>query len=266
MHGFESRRGHGRLAQLGERLVYTQEVGSSILSPPIDFSFMSRAVSADTRHVEAAEHGRQPLGELLVAKGLVSKEELDLALVEQDESGRLLGAILVERGYVSGPALAVALAEQYGVELKTERGFGTGLWAEIDRRHRAGRGHTDEDEGGDNVVQLGPAKLAALEAVPEPDPQLDRLKSENFRLQDEIERLRGEFTKLKLVEAPEAPSSHLLFVPTPARYLLVEREGAPPEAGDELELPEVGGRLVVAKLGRAPFPGESRPCAFLLLA
>jgi hypothetical protein len=25
----------GRLAQLGERLVYTQEVGSSILSPPI---------------------------------------------------------------------------------------------------------------------------------------------------------------------------------------------------------------------------------------
>ena len=212
--------------------------------------------------MEAAENARRPLGELLVAKGLVTQDELDLALVEQDESGRLLGAILVERGYVSGPALAVALAEQYGVELKTESGFGTGLWAEIDRRHREGRGQADED--GDNVVQLEPVKLTALVSVSEPDPQLDRLKSENLRLQSEIERLHGEFTKLKLVEVPEEPSSHLLFVPTPARYLLVERDGAPPEAGDELELPDVVGRLVVSKIGRAPFPGERRPCAFLL--
>jgi hypothetical protein len=218
--------------------------------------------SADRKQVEAAENAWRPLGEVLVAKGLVTQDELELALVEQDESGRLLGAILVERGFVSGPALAVALAEQYGVELKTERGFGTGLWAEIDRRHRQGRGRPDED--GDNVVQLEPVKLTALEAVSDPDPQLDRLRSENLRLQDEIERLQGEFTKLKLVEAPEAPSSHLLFVPTPARYLLVERDGAPPEAGEELDLPDVAGRLVVAKLGRAPFPGERRPCAFLL--
>jgi hypothetical protein len=212
--------------------------------------------------VEAAENIWRPLGELLVAKGLVTQEELEQALEEQADTGRLLGAILVERGYVSGPALAIALAEQYGVELKTERGFGTGLWAEIDRRHRQGRGH--EEEGEDNVVQLEPAKLPALEAVPDAEPQLERLKSENRQLQDEIERLRGEFTKLKLVEAPEAPSSHLLFVPTPARYLLVERDGAPPALGEELELPDVGGRLLVQKIGRAPFPGESRPCAFLL--
>jgi hypothetical protein len=211
--------------------------------------------------VEAAENIWRPLGELLVSKRLVTKDELEHALEEQADTGRLLGAILVERGYVSGPALAVALAEQYGVELKTERGFGTGLWAEIDRRHREGRGRPDEDEN--NVVQLEPAKLT-LEAVPDQDPQLEQLKSENYRLQDEIERLTSEFTKLKLVEAPEAPSSHLLFVPTPARYLLLERDGAPPELSDELELPEVSGRLVVAKLGRAPFPGEPRPCAFLL--
>src|SRR5689334_12897549 len=42
----------GRLAQLGERLVYTQEVGSSILSPPIEedlqigtFSFHTRSTT-----------------------------------------------------------------------------------------------------------------------------------------------------------------------------------------------------------------------------
>ncbi len=212
--------------------------------------------------MEAAESIWRPLGELLVSKGLVAKDELELALEEQADTGRLLGAILVERGYVSGPALAVALAEQYGVELKTEGGFGTGLWAEIDRRHRQGRGQAEEDE--DNVFQLEPLKVPSLEAVPDPDPQLEGLKSENRRLQDEIERLRSEFTKLKLVEAPEAPSSHLLFVPTPARYLLLERDGAAPKAGDELELPDVGGRLVVAKVGRAPFPDEPRHCAFLL--
>jgi hypothetical protein len=223
--------------------------------------------------VEAAENIWRPLGELLVAKGLVTEDELELALTEQSDTGRLLGAILVERGYVSGPTLAVALAEQCGVELKTERGFGTGLWAEIDRRHRQGRGVEDEaeereGEGEGNVVRIEPVKLAAVVAPPpEPDPQLDRLRAENRRLQDEIEYLRGEFTKLKLIEAPESPeppSSHLLFVPTPERYLLVERDGAPPDPGAELEVPDLSGLFLVQKVGRAPVPDESRPCAFLL--
>jgi hypothetical protein len=216
--------------------------------------------------MEAAEAWR-PLGELLVHKGLVTEEELGLALEEQADSGRLLGAILVERGYVSGPALAVALAEQYGVELATERGFGTGLWAEIDRRHRAGRGREDGDDQRREaeIVRFEPAKTP-LEALPdlEPDPALERLKDENLRLQEEIERLHAEFTKLKLVESPVTPASHLLFVPTSARYLLLERDGAPPEPGDELEVEDAEARFLVSKVGPAPFPSEDRPCAFLL--
>lgn len=224
--------------------------------------------------MERAESIWRPLGELLVSKNLVTEEEVEAALAEQSESGRLLGAILVERGYVSGPALAVALAEQYGVELATERGFGTGLWAEIDRRHRAGRSQEEleaeraEAEAGseteDNVVRLEPIPLPRVEVVPDPrpDPELERLESENRRLQDEIERLRGEFTKLKLVETPEPASAHLLFVPTPERYELVERDGPPPSEGSLLEL-ESGG-FVVSKVGPAPFPDEPRACAFLL--
>jgi hypothetical protein len=214
--------------------------------------------------VESAESIWRPLGELLVDKGLVAQDELDAALAEQSESGRLLGAILVERGYVSGPALAVALAEQYGVELPTERGFGTGLWAEIDRRHRAGRGHEDEPET-DNVVKLEPVPVPPrVEIVPdpEPDPELGRLEAENRRLQEEIERLHGEFTKLKLVETPEPAAAHLLFVPSSERYALVERDGPPPSEGSEVELDE---RLfVVSKVGPAPFPDEPLACAFLL--
>ncbi len=211
--------------------------------------------------MEAAENVWRPLGELLVAKSLVTRDELEQALAEQEESGRLLGAILVERGFVSGPALAIALAEQYGVELATERGFGTGLWAEIDRRHRAGRGQDDDN----NVVHFEPPRLPPLEAVPDadPDPLLATLRDENRRLHDEVERLKGEFGRLRVVEAPEAPSQHLLFVPTPSRYLLIERAGAPPEPGQELELEDVG-RFQVTKLGRSPFPAERRPCAFLL--
>jgi hypothetical protein len=215
---------------------------------------------ADRWRVEAAEQAWRPLGELLLAKGLVSQEELDRALTEQEETGRLLGAILVERGFVSGPALAVALAEQYGVELSTERGFGTGLWAEIDRRHRAGRGVRPEENV---VIMLEPAHQPQLEAVPDPDPELDRLQAENRRLQEEIEQLRSEFKNLRLVEKPVQPSSHLVFVPTPQRYLMLERQGPPPSPGDQLELSE--GSFVVGKLGRAPVPGEHRPCAFLLV-
>jgi len=87
-------------------------------------------------------------------------------------------------------------------------------------------------------------------------------------LQDEIELLHAEFTKLRVTEdsdpepEPELPSAHLLFVPTPAKYLLVERQGPPPGAGDEIALSE--GSFVVGKVGRSPVPGEPRTCAFLL--
>jgi hypothetical protein len=326
--------------------------------------------------VEAAEQAWRPLGELLLSKNLIARAELDVALAEQDETGKLLGAILVDRGFISGPALAIALAEQYGVELDQQQGFGTGLWAEIERRHRSDRGISDPDELQVNatVVKFEPpqvsleavpdpepepdpqlmrleeencrlldeiarlhaestqlrvieperdpqlerleeenrrlqgeveglseavaqlqvpdpqleelqsendrlqketerlhAAIAQLQTVePEPDPQLEELEAENKRLQEEIERLHSEFTRLRVIEAepvepePELPKTHVLFVPTPTRYLLLERQGPPPEAGTELSLSE--GSFLVGKVGRAPVPGERRACAFLLSA
>jgi hypothetical protein len=319
--------------------------------------------------VEAAEQAWRPLGELLLSKNLIARTELDEALTEQEETGKLLGAILVDRGFISGPALAIALAEQYGVELDQQQGFGTGLWAEIERRHRSERGLEEpaKVQAAATVLRLEPSQ-PSLEAVPdpepdpdphlerleeenrrlqdeiarlhteftqlrviepEPDPQLERLaeenrclqeelerlrvevaqlqvpdprievlgaendrlqeeterlhaqisqlqdserrsgpqieelESENRRLQDEIERLQTEFAELSLVEPePELPKSHVLFVPTPTRYLLLERQGPPPSPGTEVSLSE--GSFVVGKVGRAPVPGERRACAFLL--
>ena len=61
--------------------------------------------------------------------------------------------------------------------------------------------------------------------------------------------------------AEEPPATrHLLFVQAGARYELLEREGAPPAEGDEVELDEV--RFLVTKLGRSPFARDPRPCAY----
>jgi len=66
-----------------------------------------------------APYSWQPVGELLIAKGLLTQGELDAALAEQKRSGRLVGEILVESGALTAFSLARALTEQHGVELQT---------------------------------------------------------------------------------------------------------------------------------------------------
>jgi len=56
------------------------------------------------------------LGELLLKKGWISKEDLEEALIEQEKSGKLLGKILVNKGLIKEKQLYQALAEQDGVE------------------------------------------------------------------------------------------------------------------------------------------------------
>ena len=94
----------------------------------------------------------RPLGEVFVERGLITQEELEDALREQQGSGKRLGEILIAHGLVPGPAVTAALTEQLGIELQTEAGFGTGPWKAIDRRHRRRRGLGEDDApraGGD---------------------------------------------------------------------------------------------------------------------
>ena len=67
------------------------------------------------------------LGEILIEQGLLSSEQLAIALSDQQVSGNLLGAILIERGFAAPTTVAAALATQYGGLLKTEYGFATGF-------------------------------------------------------------------------------------------------------------------------------------------
>ena len=70
---------------------------------------------------------------------MLTGDELERALAEQQVTGQRLGETIVKLGFVSGPELASALAAQYGIELTTEKGFGTGLRSEIQRRHESDR-------------------------------------------------------------------------------------------------------------------------------
>lgn len=101
---------------------------------------VSEGNDADIEYVEAARIAWRPLGRLLVEQGLLTDDELERALVQQQVSGKRLGETIVALGFVSGPDLASALATQYGIELTVETGFGTGLRAQIQRRHENDRG------------------------------------------------------------------------------------------------------------------------------
>lgn len=56
------------------------------------------------------------LGEMLTASGLITEEELDIALLEQKISSRRLGEILIENKVISHSILTVFLAQQLGIE------------------------------------------------------------------------------------------------------------------------------------------------------
>ncbi len=65
-----------------------------------------------------------PVGERLVGLGLITRDQLQIALREQRQKGQMLGAVLVRLGFLDEAALAKILAERAGlapVDLKTTR-------------------------------------------------------------------------------------------------------------------------------------------------
>ena len=57
-----------------------------------------------------------PLGALLVREGLITNEQLETALIDQQGTGLRLGELLVQWGWVESSAISRALAEQYEME------------------------------------------------------------------------------------------------------------------------------------------------------
>jgi type IV pilus assembly protein PilB len=66
---------------------------------------------------QIAVENKMQLGQLLLARGIVTPEQIEKALAEQTEKGhrKLLGELLVEMNYCTENQIASALAEAYGV-------------------------------------------------------------------------------------------------------------------------------------------------------
>ena len=60
----------------------------------------------------------QRLGELLVARGAITHEQLEQALAHQRTTGEFLGAVLVRIGTVTAETLLEAVSEQFGIPVE----------------------------------------------------------------------------------------------------------------------------------------------------
>lgn len=65
---------------------------------------------------------KRRLGDIFVERGLITDEQLQEALVVQQDTGGRLGEILVERGFITRVALAGVISEQWDELRLTERG------------------------------------------------------------------------------------------------------------------------------------------------
>ncbi|HZR94462.1 MAG TPA: hypothetical protein VFA56_02135 [Gaiellaceae bacterium] len=163
---------------------------------------MTNATAVDARAAQ------EPLGTLLVRRGLITDEQLAVALQAQKETGEPLGKIVVERGFARPDVVAQALATQHGGLLKTEYGFATGFA---------------------NGAPLAAAIVEPPVSAPSP------LRAELAHASEEAEKLREDNQRLALLRAEleQRLAAETQKVAALERELADAGEGSP--AGPEIE-------------------------------
>lgn len=214
------------------------------------------------------------LGEILVARGLLTEAELATALAEQEGSGRMFGEVVVSLGLLTSSAVADALGEQRGWTPRSKFELGERL-----DPHREPLPPTDDEpqavSSSPAIPPLPPVSPATPLPAPDalhPDPadadeELAALRAALVASEQERQRLRREIEQLQAEPTGRFEEDrHLLFVPTSAGYRIIERHGAAPEFGATVELAadHASRSYLVVKRARAPFPESRRCCAYLL--
>lgn len=98
------------------------------------------------------------------------------------------------------------------------------------------------------------------------DARLDRLDAERRQAAEpEVAPGTGVEVAAQPAAREPAPGGHVLFVPSPSGYELVERDGATPSTGEMIELDGREGSYAVTRIVRSPLPGDRRRCAVLEL-
>lgn len=110
--------GHGKAGSAKEEAVADAEALAAP-APTAEQAPPPQATEQPPLQGEAVASEQKPkmrLGEQLVAAGLVSEDQLDVALQEQRQNKAMLGQILVEMGFITDSALGEILAESSGTE------------------------------------------------------------------------------------------------------------------------------------------------------
>jgi hypothetical protein len=224
---------------------------------------------------EQASTGRR-LGETLVELGFVSHAALSLALTQQYGIEPT-----TETGFGTGL--------RAGIERRSDRDREEGIEPQpqisdtmpllrLVPETDAPEPNAAHDENL-HLAQLEEqwAKLAAAEEqLTEAERELTALRQAARRRRDQaarlVERIRKRDRRIAELSASETPPSqpdaggsrgHLVYAQLADRYVLVERDGDPPEPDAIVELPEVGDeKLLVCRVGKSPLPNDARPCAF----
>jgi len=228
-----------------------------------------------------------PLGELLVARGLITREQLEQALADQSETKRPLGEILIRLGFLSPAMVAQALATQQGRMIKSEYGFATGFDAKFS-------GAREAEPETPPALAPEPEGSMSLRIVGNEGPSLESQLAEAKRELEEAHRQRVEAgvelrvalaaqeglraerdallaeraqTPAEPVPGPVDESRHLLFFHlTGQGYLLVERPGPAPVVGSIVDVSADGGpaSAMVTKVAQLALAGQSLRCAYLV--
>lgn len=241
--------------QLGQILVERFGVERAELAKVVAEHWARMGEAKEEVSTRASESWQQ-LGEILVTRGFVTREQLVQALERQRLTGERLGEALVGQGVISKFELAGSLAEQASLaEAPAEDEGRPAQVVELAPRLEAVR----EEEPGPGLVPvtaLNPepafgtfAPAMDVTDEPQPEPELEP--------QPEVAEEPDETPELVAVTACVG------FASTPRGYRLVELEnGAVPEVGKLVELPDVG-ELVVLRHGPSPLPADERVCVYL---
>lgn len=93
-----------------------EAAGGTFITSNEDREFINDGEKQDALPAEDGA-GRPRIGERLVSMGIISKDQLNVALQEKKISGKLLGEVLVDLGFISAETLATFLAETSGFEV-----------------------------------------------------------------------------------------------------------------------------------------------------
>jgi len=205
------------------------------------------------------------------------------AVPEQPEpdaqQGAVVHALPVERD--DEPDLAAELMEQVerwqrlADELREERDAVQHHLAARDRSLAAA--YAQIEDAAERLVASERARIDAEEAAAElgeihqlleverghreqVEATADALRAELETSDVALRLAREELEDARREPEPVLATEHVVFVRSGARYVLVAADGPPPQPGTRLELDERD--YLVLKVGRSPFPGDDRPCAF----